>query len=126
MDEVETQLRQLCERLSEEARSAPDPSADDERRGLIEAWRVYMQRLDTVETRDSRKAMRATRRLIEYALERLREFGCFTQVRQGSETTWQPTRRYQVMVQQLAGTALFQLVRDALDAPTSPSGGDGV
>lgn len=126
VDEVETQLRLLCERLSEEARSAPDPSADDERRGLIEAWRVYMQRLDTMETRDSRKAMRATRRIIEYALDRLREFGCFTQVRQGAETAWQPTRRYQVMVQQLAGTTLFQLVRDALDAPASPSGGDGV
>lgn len=126
VDEVETQLRQLCERVSAEARSAPDPNADDERRGLIEAWRVYMQRLDTMETRDSRKAMRATRRIIEYALDRLREFGCFTQVRQGAETAWQPTRRYQVMVQQLAGTSLFQLVREALDSPSVPSSGDGV
>ncbi|HCF62349.1 MAG TPA: hypothetical protein DFS52_30700 [Myxococcales bacterium] len=125
VDEVETQLRQLCERLSEEARGAPDPSADDERRGLTEAWRVYMQRLDSMETRDSRKAMRATRRIIEYALDRLREFGCFTQVRQGSEVAWQPTRRYQVIVQQLAGTALFQLVRDALNGPTSPGEGEG-
>jgi hypothetical protein len=126
VDEVEAQLRQLCEHLSEEARSAPDPNAEDERRGLIEAWRVYMQRLDTMETRDSRKAMRATRRVIEYALDRLREFGCFTQVRQGAETAWQPTRRYQVMVQQLAGTTLFQLVRAAHDAPSSSSSGNGV
>ncbi len=123
VDEVEAQLRQMCERLSEEARGAPDPNAADERHGLIEAWRVYMQRLDTMETRDSRRAMRATRRIIEYSLDRLREFGCFTQVRLGSETSWQPTRRYQVMVQQLAGTALFQLVREALDA-RAPSGGD--
>lgn len=126
VDEVEAQLRQLCERFSEEARGAPDPNADDERRGLVEAWRVYMQRLETMETRDSRKAMRATRRIIEYALDRLREFGCFTQVRQGAEIAWQPTRRYQVMVQQLAGTTLFQLVREALDAPSSPPGEDGV
>ena len=125
VDEVEAQLRQLCERLSEEARAAPDPNAEDERRGLIEAWRVYMQRLDTMETRDSRKAMRATRRIIEYSLDRLREFGCFTQVCLGAETAWQPTRRYQVMVQQLAGTALFQLVREALDAPSSSSSGNG-
>lgn len=126
VDEVEAQLRQLCERLSEEARGAPDPNAEDERRGLIEAWRVYMQRLDTMETRDSRKAMRATRRIIEYALDRLREFGCFTQVRQGADTAWQPTRRYQVMVQQLAGTSLFQIVREALDSPPSPpSSGEG-
>jgi hypothetical protein len=120
VEEVEAQLRQLCERLSEEAREAPDPNAEDDRRGLIEAWRVYMQRLDTVETRDSRKAMRATRRIIEYALDRLREFGCFTQVRQGAKTAWQPTRRYQVMVQQLAGTNIYQLVREALDEPSSP------
>jgi hypothetical protein len=123
VDEVEAQLRQLCERLAEEARSSPDPNAADERRGLIEAWRVYMQRLETLETRDSRRAMRATRRVIEFSLDRLREFGCFTQVRQGTQTAWQPTRRYQVMVQQLAGTTLFQLVRDALDAPTSDSDG---
>lgn len=122
VDEVEAQLRQLCEHLSEEARGEPDPNAEDERRGLVEAWRVYMQRLDVMETRDARKAMRATRRIIEYSLDRLREFGCFTQVRQGAEIAWQPTRRYQVMVQQLAGTALFQLVREAFDAPSTPSG----
>jgi hypothetical protein len=124
VDEVEAQLRQMCERLSEEARGAPDPNAEDERRGLIEAWRVYMQRLDTMETRDSRKAMRATRRIIEYSLDRLREFGCFTQVRKGADTAWQPTRRYQVMVQQLAATTLFQLVREALaESSTAPSAG---
>src|SRR5262249_49521628 len=107
-------------------RSAPDPNAADERRGLIEAWRVYMQRLETLETRDARKAMRATRRVIEYSLDRLRELGCFTQVRQGAETAWQPTRRYQVMVQQLAATTLFQLVREALQAPSPVSGQAGV
>jgi hypothetical protein len=123
VDEVETQLRQLCERLSEEARGAPDPNADDERRGLIEAWRVYAQRVDTMETRDARKAVRATRRIIEYALDRLREFGCFTQVRQATDTAWQPTRRYQVMVQQLAATTLFQLVRERLDAASPASRG---
>ena len=116
VEEVETQLRQLCERLAEQARGTPDPTASDEARGLIEAWRVYLRRLDTIETRDSRKAMRATRRVIEYALDRLREFGCFTQVREGDEPAWQPTRRYQVMVQQFAGTTLFRLVREACDA----------
>jgi hypothetical protein len=123
VDEVEAVLRVLCERLSVEARGAPDPNASDENRGLVEAWRVYLQRLDTIETRDSRKAMRATRRIIEYSLDRLRDFGCFTQVRQGSEPAWQPTRRYQVMVQQLAGTVLFQIARETLDAP-SPLAGD--
>jgi hypothetical protein len=121
VEEIEMLLRQLCERLSDEAREAPDPDAGDEHRGLTEAWRVYMQRLDTMETRDARKAMRATRRIIEYSLERLRDFGCFTQVRHGEQIGWQPTRRYQVMVQQLAGTALFQLVRKALDQAPVPA-----
>jgi hypothetical protein len=119
IEEVDAHLRTLCERLAEEARSVPDPDASDEKRGLIEAWRVYMQRVDMLETRDSRQAMRATRRIIEYSLERLREFGCFTHITQDGERAWQPTRRYQVMVQQLAGTALFQLVRDAVDQPGS-------
>ena len=122
VDEVEAQLRQLCERLSEESLGDPDPSAADEHRGLSDAWRVYLRRLETMETRDSRKAMRATRRIIEYSFERLREFGCFTQVHQGAEPAWQPTRRYQVMVQQLAGTAVFQLVREALDEPFLSAG----
>jgi hypothetical protein len=119
IEEVDAHLRTLCERLAEEARGMPDPDASDEKRGLIEAWRVYMQRVDTLETRDARQAMRATRRVIEYSLERLREFGCFTQVAQNGERAWQPTRRYQVMVQQLAGTTLFQLVREAADRPES-------
>jgi hypothetical protein len=119
IEEVDAHLRTLCERLAEEARGTSDPDASDEKRGLIEAWRVYMQRVDMLETRDARQAMRATRRIIEYSLERLREFGCFTQITQSGERAWQPTRRYQVMVQQLAGTMLFQLVRDAVDRPGS-------
>ncbi len=122
VEEVEAQLRHICERLAEEARGKPDPDAADERRGLVEAWRVYLQRLESMETRDSRKAMRATRRVIEYSLDRLREFGCFTQVRQGDEQAWQPTRRYQVLVQQLAGTTSFQLVREALEASPAMEG----
>lgn len=123
VDEIEAQLRRLCEHLADEARGAPDPDATDERRGLVEAWRVYMQRLETLETRDSRRAMRATRRIIEYSLDRLREFGCFTQVSQGTAAAWQPTRRYQIVVQQLAGTSLLQLVREAIEAaPSAPEG----
>lgn len=117
IEEVDAQLRLLCERLADEARGTPDPAASDEVRGLIEAWRIYLRRLDTMETRDGRQGMRATRRIIGYALDRLREFGCFTQVREGDEPAWQPTRRYQVMVQQLAGSAAFELVREAVAEP---------
>lgn len=118
VEEVEAQLRSICDRLEAESRGAPDPAASDEARGLVDAWRIYLRRLDTMETRDARKAMRATRRIIEYSLDRLREYGCFTQVRVGENAAWQPTRRYQVMVQQLAGTKLFELVRAVLESPS--------
>ena len=120
VDEVEAQLRHICEQLAAEARGKPDPDAADESRGLAEAWRIYLRRLETMETRDARKAMRATRRVIEYSLDRLREMGCFTQVRQGDDQEWQPTRRYQIMVQQLAATAIFRLVSDVSDASPDP------
>lgn len=123
VDEVDALLRRLCERLSEQARAEPDPDASDEQRGLTEAWRLYLQRLEALETKDARKAMRATRRVLEYSLDRLREFGCFTQVRQGQDDAWQPTRRYQVMVKEFSASALFQLVQTALqqDAPGGSS-----
>lgn len=116
VEEVEGLLRQLCEQLSAEAQGAPDPEASDEKRGLVEAWRVYQQRSEIVDTRDGRKGARGTRRLIEYAFERMRELGCFTQVRYAGNPAWQPTRRYQILFQQLAASSLFQIVRDALSA----------
>lgn len=117
IDEVETLLRQLCDRLSIEARGASDPEASDEKRGLIEAWRVYLQRSEIIETRDGRQGTRGTRRIIEFSFERLRDLGCFTQVRYAGGPAWQPTRRYQILFQQLAATSLFRIVREALDAP---------
>jgi hypothetical protein len=113
VEEVDAHVRLICERLADETRGTPDPAASDEVRGLVEAWRIYLRRLDTMETRDGRQGMRATRRIIGYALDRLRELGCFTQVREGGEPAWQPTRRYQVLVQQMAGSAAFELVRQA-------------
>jgi len=114
IDEVETLLRVLCDRLSAEAQGAPDPEAFDEQRGLIEAWRVYLQRSEIVETRDGRRGARGARRIIEFAFERMRELGCFTQVRYGGGTAWQPTRRYQILFQQLAATSLYRIVRETL------------
>jgi hypothetical protein len=90
--------------------------ASDERRGLTETWRVYRRHLPALETKDNRQAARSTRRIIEFALTRLRDFGCFVPVPGTGEPTWQPTRRYQVMVQQLAAGELYELVQGALAA----------
>jgi hypothetical protein len=117
--EVDGQLRQLAERARDATRDRPDPEVSDEERGLTEAWRVYVRRLDTMETRNARQSRRATRRVIEYALDRLRELGCFTLVEKGDEPAWQPTRRYQVLVQELAATRLFELVTRAVESSSS-------
>lgn len=120
--EIDAQLRSICDMLAEQARDAPDPEASDEERGLIEAWRVYQRRSEAIATKDARKGTRSTRRIIEHGLERLREFGCFTAIRQGRESAWQPTRRYQIMVQELAATRLYEHVRAVLQQAAQPGG----
>jgi hypothetical protein len=94
--------------LEEASRDSPDPSAAEEDIGLYEAWRVFNRRLRAMETRDDRKGQRTTLRAVEYGLDKLREFGCFTKVFQGDVVSFQPTYRYQVLVKQVAATAAFQ------------------
>jgi len=112
--EIEEQLRRICEQLEQQVRREGDPMASDERRGLTEAWRVYLRHLAIVETKDNRQAVRSTRRIVEYALTRLHDFGCFVQVSGTGDAAWQPTRRYQVMVQRFAASYLYELVQEAL------------
>ncbi len=115
VDEVEEQLRTLCARFAEQSRNAPDPRLDDEETGLYEAWRVYDKRYAVKETRDERQARSSTRRIIEYGLERLREFGCFVETQLATKQAWQPTRRYNVLVQELAASRLFEEVHKILE-----------
>jgi hypothetical protein len=117
--EVEAQMGRICDQLAAAAREDGDPAASDERRGLTEAWRVYRRFVTAQETKDSRQAPRSTRRIIGFALERLREFGCFVQVASVETGVWQPTRRYQVMVQRLAASQLYELVQEALARPAT-------
>jgi hypothetical protein len=112
IDEVEENLRALASRLEEQARQAPDPTADEETAGLSEAWRVYQQRAAAKENRLGGKGARSTRRLIEVALERLVEHGCFT--RQEGGAAFYPTWRYQVLVRELAAMRLFEQVQAVL------------
>lgn len=114
VSEIEAQLRRICEQLGRQAGRQGDPTASDERRGLTEAWRVYVRHLPAVETKGGHQSARSTRRIIEFGLNRLREFGCFVQVRGSGDEAWQPTRRYQVMVQQFAAGYLYELVQEAL------------
>jgi hypothetical protein len=115
VDEVEENLRRLCQHLEEERRGKPDPLSSEQETGLHEAWRVYQRRLAVMETRDDRRSQRATRRVIEFGLERLREFGCFTRETRSGQTFYQPTWRYQVLVKEMAAATIYQQVQRVLE-----------
>lgn len=109
VEELDESLRSICERLKAEF-AGTDPSMDDIRTGLYDAWRVYDGALSAKETKDGREARSTTLRIIKYNLERLREYGCFTMTRYAGKEAWQPTRRYNVLVQELAASRLFDEV----------------
>ena len=109
VDEVDDSLRAICARLKEEFATV-DPNMDDIRTGLYDAWRVYDNMQSVRETKDGREARNTTSRFIRYNLERLKEFGCFTETRYAGKQAWQPTRRYNVLVQELAASRLFDEV----------------
>jgi len=124
VDEIEETLRRICERIEEQHRGQPDPPASDEELGLFEAWRVYQRRLAAMETRDDRRSRRTTRAVIRYALEQLREFGCFLKDERNGAETYQPTYKYQVLVKELAATRAFEAVQKALLAGAQGQLGD--
>lgn len=118
VEEVEEQLRTLCDSLAKEAEAAPDPSMEEDQARLIEAWRVYHERVSISEVSGGARPRRATMAVIEYGLERLREYGCFVRVDDEGRARWQPTRRYNVMVQELGATRLFGEVERLLGEGT--------
>jgi hypothetical protein len=124
VEEVQTQIQIICDKLAEEARSEPDPEAADAEQGLIDAWRVYKRYTEAAETKDGRRSPRAVRSIILYNLERLHSYGCFMQVRDARGLAWQPTRKYQVQVQQLAATRIYYLVQQMLQRGASEEGMD--
>jgi hypothetical protein len=116
IEEVDDNLRALCERLAEAARGAPDPIFYAYLAGLVEAWRLYARRLSAAATQNNRQSEHATRRRIEVALERLVELGCFVRQARAEVAHYQPTWRYQVLVRDLAASRLFQNVRRRLES----------
>ena len=109
VDEIDDSLRSICARLKEEFAEV-DPNMDDIRTGLYDAWRVYDNTLASRKTEDGRESRSSTLRIIRYNLERLKEFGCFTETRYAGKEAWQPTRRYNVLVQELAASRLYDEV----------------
>ncbi len=115
IDEIEDQLRGLCDSLAILHRDDPDPKSHDLNEGLDEAWRVYQNRYAAKETKDRRRSKGSTRRIIEYGLDKLKDFGCFVECKVEKKRAWQPTRRYNVLVQELAASRLFSQVKRVLE-----------
>jgi hypothetical protein len=115
IEEVDTTLRTICERYEREQKSQPDPALAIEEAGLHEAWRVYQRRLSVMETGDGRKAARSARRIIEFGLDRLREFGCFVKESRAGQSWYQPTWRYQILVRELAADAVYRRITELLE-----------
>lgn len=109
VEEIDESLRSICARLKVEFAHV-DPDMDDVRTGLYDAWRVYDNTLSSRQTADGRESRGTTLRIIKYNLERLKEFGCFTETRYAGKEAWQPTRRYNVLVQELAASRLYDEV----------------
>lgn len=127
VDEIEDTMRRLCERIEEENRGKPDPVVSENESGIYEAWRVYQRHVATMATRDERRAQKTTRRIVEYGLDRLRDFGCFIKEDDGENAVYQPTYRYQVLVKELAATSAYKAVRrftDLIDKSADSGGND--
>ena len=121
VDEIDDSLRAICARLKEEFAEV-DPNMDDIRTGLYDAWRVYDNTLASRKTEDGRESRSSTLRIIRYNLERLKEFGCFTETRYAGKEAWQPTRRYNVLVQELAASRLYDEVMRIKNGGTQDDG----
>lgn len=120
VEEIDDTLRAICASLKKEFANV-DPNADDIRMGIYDAWRVYDNTLSARETRDGRDAAMTTTRMIKYNLEKLKEYGCFTETRYGGKEAWQATRRYNVLVQDVAASRIYDEIM-RINAKHSKSG----
>jgi hypothetical protein len=115
VEEVDEVLRRLCQQFAEGAQREGDLVLTDEVAGLHEAWRAYQRRLSVHQTRDNKQGPRSTQRIIQRNLDRLHDLGCFIPQR-SDPSAYQATWRYQVLVKELAATALYQRIRDISDS----------
>lgn len=115
VEEVDANMRVMCDGYAEGAKANGDIVADEATRGLEEAWRIYLKRVPVAQTKGGGQGRRTTHRLIRQTLDRLTELGCFT--REGNDNpVYRPTMRYQVAVKEMAAEAVFRRVQEAMAA----------
>ena len=122
VDEIDDTLRAICASLKKEFANV-DPDMDDVRTGIYDAWRVYDGTLAVRETKDGREASSTSTRIIKYNLEKLKEYGCFSETRYAGKEAWQPTRRYNVLVQDIAASRIYDEVM-RIQAKSAQNGDD--
>ena len=129
--EVDDLLRKLCTEFKQRAADDPDAASDDMQRGLQEAWRVYEARPAVRTTAQGSLAINSTQGLIRRHLYQLADHGCFVASGTEPNESFRPTLRYQILVKQLASTALYRQLQSLLDGasasrlePIEAGGGD--
>lgn len=117
--EVDEVLRKLCTEFKQRAADDPDAASDDMHRGLQEAWRVYESRPAVRTTTQGSLAINSTQGLIRRHLYQLEDHGCFVASGQEPHESFRPTLRYQILVRQLASTALYRRLQSLLDGTSA-------
>ncbi len=124
VEEIDDTLRGICAALKKEFANA-DPDMDDVRTGIYDAWRVYDATLAARETKDGRESPATSTRIIKYNLEKLKEYGCFAETRYAGKEAWQPTRRYNVLVQDIAASRVYDEIMRAQNKHARENDGGG-
>ncbi|MBC7817872.1 MAG: hypothetical protein IAG10_13350 [Planctomycetaceae bacterium] len=128
--EVDEGLRKLCAEFKLRAAENPDAATDDLQQGFQEAWRVYESRPAVRTTNQGNLTLNSTQGLIRRHLHELAVHGCFNVAGQEPHELYRPTLRYQILVKELASTALYRRLQTLLDwqlqphAPSSTGGAD--
>lgn len=111
VNEIEVTLRQIAERFEEVSRGNPDPVMEGVE-GIYEAWRVYKNQPAIKEINGQRTIRGTTQGMIEYALDYLCRQRCFKK----SGESFQPLRRYQVLVQEYAASRMYQAIQTIIES----------
>jgi hypothetical protein len=114
---VEAFIRAGCLRLQERAGTA-DPTTDQPE--TAQAWRLYLRRQAVRETADGRVGVSTTTGMVKYAFERLVAAGLATRASDVDGGTYRMLGRYRIGVRELAATAAY---RELLDAMTESHAG---
>jgi hypothetical protein len=115
VQDVEAFIRAGCVRLQERAGHA-DPSTDQPE--TEQAWRLYLRRQSTRDTSDGRVGVSTTTGMVKYAFERLVAAGLATRASDTAGGTYRLLRRYRIGVRELAATAAYRELLDAMAAMT--------